>query len=116
MGWAKYMEDNLEIIQDRKTSFGYRREDAYFSVYYPREKIIPASSILGFTSNSIYTSERDQQEGYKDRYLICRTCGKTFQFTVQQQKNYDRKNWNPPKRCHKCRENVNVKALMRNAY
>ena len=53
-----------------------------------------------------------QQEEYKDRYIVCRDCGRKFLFSAGAQKHYDKMGWDDPKRCKSCRSYRNTRYLM----
>ncbi len=95
MGWAKYYEDNNEILIDRLlTSQPFHRELSVAS--------------MRTESTSIPTRKNEPQETptpcWDDRILVCKECGTAFLFTTQAQKAFHAKNWVQPKRCKKCRK------------
>ena len=41
---------------------------------------------------------------FKDEKLVCQDCGKEFDFTASDQKFFQEKGYQPPKRCPDCRK------------
>ncbi len=82
MGWAKYMEDNNEIIIDH---------------WHFKNK-----PISGSTNN--YNSEKiDSNEQSSRQFLTCEMCGKTFLFPTRTLLMTAGSNECFPKRCINCR-------------
>lgn len=40
----------------------------------------------------------------KDKKIVCKNCGKEFEFTVGEQEFYAEKGFSEPKKCKECRE------------
>lgn len=111
MGWAKYMEDDLEIIENRN-AFGYYE---IYSMSYPSRQPAPhiRKEPVGRTLDvNMTTAFRDT---YKNEFIICKECGKMFSFSAESQRMYSNRGWNPPKRCKCCRNRRNISYLMRTA-
>ena len=112
MGWAKYMEDDLEIIENRNV-FGYYE---VYSMSYPSRSPAPhiKKEPVGRILDVIKTTATFQDE-YEDEYIFCKECGKMFSFTAENQKMFDNRGWDPPKRCKRCRTRREMNYLMRTA-
>jgi len=106
MGWAKYMEDNYNMIEQRRV---LNRRDAFimptvsvdepteaWDVITPRIKAEPKALIP-----QIHTEEKKKE--YVDKILRCRSCGCDFRFSARRQEKFEKKGWQPPKRCWECR-------------
>ena len=112
MGWAKYHEDNQEIMYERYAAMQARAQEMEM-------KIVCASSLpvvklvveLNTTEPISYVKEANT-----DQYIMCKECGQKFIFTVNAQKHYKVMGWNAPKRCKLCREHRNTRCLMRPAF
>lgn len=106
MSWAKYMEDDMDIIQERNPEWN----NCYFS--YPQTQVISCQPIKKQILDFDYISDLlaevldfpvIAETTYKDRKLLCKCCGRPFLFTASSQKHFAKKGWNPPKRCKNCR-------------
>ena len=115
MGWAKYLEDNIEKTNERKFVSGSHKQKT--------ESETICSSVILLTKldaevehkQQIYISEYDNVE-YKDKYIVCKNCGKKVLFSAKSQKNFDAKGWDAPKRCKSCRNLKNTRYLMRSSF
>lgn len=100
MGWAKFVEDNMEMREERfyqPISMDRYRENTYLQVC----TILPMVSL----PIEVKVTIDCQKETLKpDRVLYCKDCGKEFVFSGRAQRHYDNKGYVPPKRCHHCRE------------
>ena len=47
----------------------------------------------------------------EDKEIICKSCGKTFTFTIGAQEFYKSKNFPAPKRCRKCAKKRRMRFL-----
>ena len=123
MGWAKYMEDDMEIMQTRNANwnlydFSYpqtqiaKPKKAPSAVPSPSDHDILASVLAGFLDSSSVMREDE----YKDKNLICKCCGRPFLFSVSKQRFFAKEGWNPPKRCKRCRELREVTFCMRPSF
>lgn len=107
MGWSKYYEDNTEIMYERKTAMQSCRQETEIKVVYADS--FPAVNItVEINEKSVISQEIE----YKDRYIVCRDCGRKFIFSAMSQKHFDKMNWNIPKRCKCCRSYRNTRYLM----
>lgn len=97
MGWAKYYEDNLEIIHDRQNAGEY-------SFYSTPVKITVEAAIESIPSV--------EEPKYKRKKLVCQDCGKTFRFSRRDQAFFDQNGWKDPIRCKCCRESKKARYLM----
>ncbi len=107
MGWAKYYEDNLEIMYERLAARGSLKEEAEIRLVCT--SILPKKKIMVEINEDFFVSHNNQ---YKDKYIICKDCGRVFTFTANAQKHYAYKEWKEPKRCKCCRERQNIRHLM----
>ena len=90
MGFAKYTEDNVEIIEER---FYFHRQTAATPLF---EVSIKANAIIQPSIN--------KKPKHKTKIIKCCECGKTFEFTGGEQKYYEKHELSEPKRCHACRK------------
>ena len=87
MGFAKYQEDNLELMYDRQYMQGA-----------PQYR--PASHLVLPT----YTAEKKTEpDVFFDKLLQCRACGKRFLYSASAQKVYKDLGREPPRICKCCR-------------
>ena len=107
MGWAKYMEDNLEIMENRMNAY---HRTAYITAYSPRITE-PVTSHHQIVINDIPIDEL-----ILPKPLICRDCGCKIKFATEQQNYYSKMGWKPPKRCKKCRAARDIHASMRPSF
>lgn len=87
MGFAKYQEDNLELMYDRQ----YMRETS---------QCRPAPHLVSPTYSVMNKTEPDV---FFDKLLQCRACGKRFLYSASAQKVYKDLGREPPRRCKCCR-------------
>lgn len=106
MGWAKYYEDNVEIMCERQAAMESRIHETEIAVACTSN---PAMTNISVEIKGIFLV---QQEEYKDRYIICKDCGRKFLFTAKAQRHYKKMNWDDPKRCKYCRSYRNTRYLM----
>lgn len=107
MGWAKYYEDNMEIMYERTAAMQSYRQETEIKVVCLR--ILPAANIIVEIKEDSAVS---QQIAYNDRYIVCKDCGRKFLFSAKAQKHFDKMNWDDPKRCKCCRSYRNTRYLM----
>lgn len=107
MGWAKYMEDNLEIISERLSRMDGERQ------HYEREQ---ATVKVTVCIAPVLLSEKRAVAKREEKYIVCKDCGRVFSFPVKDQLYYEKMGWNPPKRCTTCREQRKIRHLMCSAY
>ena len=107
MGWAKYAEDNYEIMIERQRLAESNYPEPIIKVSF-EPKADNTKLIIGFRT----------KEGRKcinvkeDQYLYCRSCGRIFTFSAKSQEYYESKGWDAPKRCKVCRELRKARLLM----
>jgi len=112
MGFAKYLEDNVEIMlerqfmkvnQDDKTAV----KIVYSTNFLPLKNVVIEMKIEQQNPASICNDTK-----YTDKYIVCKDCGRKFLFSVQSQKYFKSRGWDAPKRCKKCRDYRNALYLM----
>ena len=109
MGWAKYLEDDLEIMFERQYMMQTKEYESSVTITYSKN-IIPISTNLNKEqTNNI-------QKKYENKYLICQDCGKKFLFSTKSQKHFESKGWNEPKRCKECRDIKKIRFLMASSF
>ena len=107
MGWAKYVEDNIEMRNDRF----YRplNEDRFRSdTYIEVRAVLPVSVLPMEVSIAVAPSKVTAKT---DRILYCKDCGKQFVFSGKEQNFYEIRGFKTPKRCKKCRELNKIKHI-----
>ena len=107
MGWAKYFEDNVEIMYERQAAMQSRMQETEIKVVYTN--VLPMTKIMVEIKEELLTP---QQIEYEDRYIVCKDCGRKFLFSAKAQKHYDKMEWDDPKRCKCCRSYRNTRYLM----
>ena len=109
MGWAKYTEDDLEIMQNRQ----YMRQQETIITVTQKTLIIPFTTVKIKVENRIRKSpESGSTSTLEDRKIQCKDCGRIFSFSTEAQEQYKKMAWCAPKRCKACRERRRVKQLM----
>ena len=103
MGWAKYVEDNLELFYDRQYM---KNEPQYKPIV---KDIIP----IPIKEPTVGVAKKAEKEIPRDKLLCCKTCGKQFLFSASAQKAFKEKGWATPKRCRCCRKTNTIRHLMR---
>ena len=97
MGWAKYLEDNLELLYDRQ----YMQDTPQYK----------------WAIRPVYTVEKKTEPGvFYDKLLRCKDCGRQFRYSASAQKVYKEKGWAPPKRCKCCRGTNTVSHILQPAF
>lgn len=104
MGWAKYCEDNMEIMLERQFMM---QESEIINV---SKTNICIDRTLNPNVNE--TSKAKSEVKYKDKYIICKDCGKKFLFSRKDQMHFNKMGWNAPKRCNCCRNYRDIRYLM----
>lgn len=87
MGWAKYAEDDYELVCERQTIMEVDFEKARVQ-----------TEIINMHS----TKERKNHA--REILLVCKCCGKPFVFSSGEQRFYKENNLLEPKRCKECRK------------
>ena len=108
MGWAKYMEDNLEIINERMSQMAEGRNT------YPAVQTTIKMTVC--ITPLVVAEKKPVRAAREEKYIICKDCGRVFSFPVRDQLFYEKMGWNPPKRCKACREHRKIRHLMCPAY
>jgi len=103
MGWAKYYEDNVEIICERQDQRFTLEKDIFFQG-------------IAILTEKPYAIVEEKQQDFNNRYLICEDCGCEFIFSSHMQKFYSARGWGAPKRCKSCREHNDIMHIMRVTY
>ena len=107
MGWAKYAEDNYEIMIERQRLAESRSYEPIIKVSFKPETD-NTKVIIGIKAKDNSKSFKEKE----DQYLYCRSCGRIFTFPVKSQEYYESKGWDAPKRCKVCRELRKARLLM----
>lgn len=92
MGWAKYYEDNNEIINDR-----------IYDMTHDSCHVLSSQIIV----NKLTFVEKKEVVLVR---RVCKCCGEYFDLTKKEIKYYTRKNWHLPTHCRDCRETRRVSA------
>ena len=112
MGWAKYAEDNLELLLERhymKDAPKYIRITATMSQTQHSPTENNAKKLMHQQRSKAIG---DKEEIIRDKILCCKDCGKQFLFSASAQKMYKENSWVTPKRCKCCRETNTIRRLM----
>lgn len=105
MGWAKFVEDNMEMREERfyhPLNEERFREDAYIEV----RAVLPVTILPVEVSIAVAAPKVSSRP---DRILRCRDCGKQFVFSGMEQDFFEVRGYKVPKRCKRCRELNKVK-------
>ena len=95
MGFAKYAEDNFEIMEERRY-WTQTRETA------PTVLATSSAPLITQTKEATERSTKNKQKK-KTRRLVCCECRTSFLFTGGEQHYYEAHNLSKPKRCPSCR-------------
>ena len=98
MGWAKYFEDDMDLMFERQRALGERAYESVTGVMCT--STVPLTKLIVVVKNK--TSKVDPAT-YVDKTITCRDCRNTFVFSAKAQKYYSEKQWSAPKRCKCCR-------------
>ena len=112
MSFAKYFEDNMEIIEER---FTHRKQENIAAPYYRVTQEV--SKIYLATAKVIEVKpEVPKKRKKKKKKIECLDCGEVFLFTGGEQKYYEEHKLSEPKRCPACRQKRKelFKALKKN--
>jgi len=107
MSWAKYLEDDIEIMTDR---LYMKRQDQMKASDTP--VCVAESHNVMLVQLLVETAITLEQPQYKDKHILCKDCGKKFLFSAQAQRQFDAKGWTLPKRCKYCRGIKEARYLM----
>ena len=108
MGWAKYFEDNVEIMLERQFMMQSRMKKADITVVCKTNNLSATSVVLSVVESPVITDVKK----HEDKYIVCKDCGRVFLFSAKSQNHFQNKGWEPPKRCKCCREFRNARYLM----
>lgn len=123
MGWAKYLEDDMEIMQERNPDwnscgFSYSqnqttpRNNTLVNTQNPVDQELLTDLLLVLIENGPVMKEKT----YRDRTLMCKHCGRPFLFSSSTQKHFAERGWNQPKRCKRCRDSRTAAYCMRPSF
>lgn len=101
MSFAKYFEDNMEIIEDR---FALRQQENAPTPIYRVTQNVGSKLYLVTTKVVEVKPEAPQKRKRKKKKIVCCDCGETFLFTGGEQKYYEERKLSEPKRCPACRQ------------
>jgi len=103
MGWAKYCEDNIEIMLERQ----YMNQDS---------RCEPKITVTIYPRVDCVATDHNKVDGpsvvYEEKYIVCKDCGKKFLYSADQQRRFESRGWAAPKRCKHCRDLNNARYLM----
>lgn len=109
MGWAKYFEDDFEIMTERQQM---AQESLQIEVKAPEYEVRIISIPIHKAADKPKAKNDRAEKEYEDKYIICKDCGKKFVFSAKAKKRFDKNGWVEPKRCKNCREVRNTRRLM----
>lgn len=124
MGWAKYMEDNLDYIEEHSGNkhryqmiYNTERVDDIWATDNYRH-MAPEKSVEKECAPLDTLVFRFLFENHLDRNgnIICRGCGRPIPFPEEKRRTYAQRGWKPPKRCRKCKSLRETQFLMRSSY
>ena len=113
MSFAKYFEDNMEIIEER---FALRQQENEHTPIYRVTQEVGSKIYLVTTKVIEVKPEAPKKHKRKKKKIVCCDCGETFLFTGGEQKYYEERKLSEPKRCPACRQKRKelFKALKKN--
>lgn len=111
MSWAKYTEDNIEIINERWFLRDEFPKTANKQIKQIQQEDFEDDWITDFVN--LLSGNVVKKNQYEDEYIICPDCGKRFLFSKKMQKQFALKGWKKPKRCKECRDRRSVRSVMR---
>ena len=100
MGWAKCLEDNIEMIWEREPFITLIAQPMQLK----NEGAVTLPHSVTATQPSLKKQYRAKRQHRKTKYIICSDCGSTFPFSEKSRKFFASNNWPDPKRCKSCRE------------
>lgn len=101
MSFAKYFEDNMEIIEER---FALRQQESDSAPIYRATQEVGTKIYLVTTRVVEVKPESQKKHKRKKKKIVCCDCGETFLFTGGEQKYYEERKLSEPKRCSACRQ------------
>lgn len=113
MSFAKYFEDNVEIIEER---FALRQQKNDLTPIYRATQEVGSKTYLVTTKVVEVKPESPKKHKRKQKKIACHDCKETFFFTGGEQKYYEERKLSEPKRCPACRQKRKelFKALKKN--
>ena len=112
MGWAKYFEDDFEIMSERRQKMTQESLQIAEKTNEYEVRIITIPCVIHKAIGGSNSKNDCAGKDYEDKYIICKDCGKKFLFSAQEKERFDKKGWVEPKRCKKCRDVRNTRRLM----
>ena len=110
MGWAKYAEDNYEIYLERIYYRSAKVQQPQIKITTVIPSVVPAKIEISVQSSE--ESDYKREPDYKDLIFKCCDCGRKFLFSTGEQKFYESRSFDMPKRCKPCRQ-INKKLAER---
>ena len=112
MGMQKYLEDNLEIAEERVL---LAQEDNEQYANFPLEEEVRRVYVVSTRITKLKINPPKKHKRKKKK-IVCLDCGETFFFTGGEQKYYEKCKLSEPKRCPNCRQKrkENARAHMKN--
>ncbi len=101
MSYAKYMEDDLEAIAERRYLADHSWIHTDISVYC-RAPITARPTVAILVVDTAGSLPKTHKR--KKMRLTCKDCGCQFSFSHREQLFFEEKGWNIPVRCKVCRE------------
>ena len=98
MGWAKYLEDNIEMFNDRE----FENENNFYSNLEPVVEF--ARYTLNLPNKKIVKKKQKLKIQKFLEKKICKCCQTEFKLTRKELKFFERKQLEIPKRCLPCRQ------------
>lgn len=113
MSFAKYFEDNVEIIEER---FALRQHGNAPAPLYRVTQEFGSKIYLVTTKVVEVKPEAPKKHKKKKKKIVCCDCGEKFFFTGGEQRYYEERKLSEPKRCPACRQKRKelFKALQKN--
>lgn len=78
MGWAKYYEDNVEIMYERQATMQSHKQETEINIVYTG--ISPTANIIVETKEELIVPQRPE---FKDRHIVCKDCGRKLLFSAK---------------------------------
>lgn len=109
MGWAKYFEDDLEIMFERQYMMQVKEYESSVIVTYSK-------NVKSISKNTNEKQINNSPKKYENKYIVCQDCGEKFLFSEKSQKYFESKGWKEPRRCKTCRDFKNMRFLMASSF
>ena len=101
MSFAKYFEDNMEIVEER---FTLRQQEKNPTPIYRVTQDVSSKIYLVSTKVVEVKPKAHKKNKRKKKKIVCCDCRETFLFTGGEQKYYEERKLSEPKRCPACRQ------------